>query len=189
MGTTQHSVAGHPRFGAYDGDIVRDTSAMTTEQAKTYAASGLQTRLGELGVGGYLRLLWDKSVWNWGDAMFWAWSEGIDGAEPRIAQGRLTDFAASWNRPDGSPYGDRAALSEAIWLALLLTTGLRLLRARWRWELGLLALSVLGIAAFTLLFQGRSRYLFVYVPVVISLACVLPAVLADRSALWSRVRR
>ena len=35
---------------------------------------------------------------------------------------------------------------------------------------GLLALSVLGIAAFTLVFQGRSRYLLTYVPLVVALS-------------------
>ena len=39
--------------------------------------------------------------------------------------------------------------------------------------LPLLVLSVLGIAAFTLVFQGRSRYLLIYVPVVVALWAVL----------------
>ena len=34
----------------------------------------------------------------------------------------------------------------------------------------MVVLTVLGIAAFTLVFQGRARYLFVYVPAVIALA-------------------
>jgi len=35
----------------------------------------------------------------------------------------------------------------------------------------LMALTVAGIATFTLVFQGRSRYLLVHVPVIIALAC------------------
>ena len=44
------------------------------------------------------------------------------------------------------------------------------MRAPYRREVVLLAVTVLGIAAFTLLFQGRARYLLAFVPVVVALA-------------------
>jgi hypothetical protein len=52
----------------------------------------------------------------------------------------------------------------------------------------LLALSVLGIGLFTLLFQGRSRYLFVFVPVVVALAAsVRPSLPLVGATGWRRV--
>jgi hypothetical protein len=90
--------------------------------------------------------------------------------------GPLTDTVRPWNHLGGPGYATRAALAEALWLLLLLVSGVRLLRASWRWETGLLALSVLGIAAFTLIFQGRSRYLIPYVPMVVALATTLSVV-------------
>jgi hypothetical protein len=108
--------------------------------------------------------------------MFWAWGEGDDEHAAPLVHGPLTDNVRSWNHLGGAAYATRAALAEALWLLLLLATGLRLLRAPWRWETGLLALSVLGIAAFTLVFQGRSRYLIPYVPVVVALATTLSVV-------------
>jgi hypothetical protein len=64
----------------------------------------------------------------------------------------------------------RADLTQALWLAVLLVAGVGLLRAPYRRETLLLAVSVLGIAAFTLVLQGRSRYLFAFVPLVVALA-------------------
>jgi hypothetical protein len=58
---------------------------------------------------------------------------------------------------------------------LLILGGLGLLRAPLRRDLLLLALTTLGIGAFILIFQGRSRYLFAFVPIIVALSCsVIP---------------
>jgi hypothetical protein len=62
-----------------------------------------------------------------------------------------------------------------VWLAVLLVAGLGLLRTPYRRETLLVAASVLGIAAFTLVLQGRSRYLFAFVPLVVVLAAMVHA--------------
>ena len=58
---------------------------------------------------------------------------------------------------------------------MLIVAGIGLLRAPYRRDVLLLALSVLGIAAFTMVFQGRSRYLFAFVPLVVVLAASVHA--------------
>jgi len=74
----------------------------------------------------------------------------------------------------GQWYQLRANLTQGLWLAVLLVAGLGLLRtAPVRRETLILAVTVLGIAAFTLAFQGRSRYLFAFVPVIVSLAAMV----------------
>ena len=180
MATTQHAVDGRMRYGGYDAEMVRATSGLDAAGSARWAGPRLQEHLSRLGVGGYLAFLANKSVWNWGDGLFFAWGEGVDPSEPRLVKGGLSDTVAAWNRPDGAAYPWRAAAAEAVWLLVLLVAGARLLRASWSWERTLLALSVLGIAAFTLLFQGRSRYLLTYVPVVVALAVSLPAALPGR---------
>ena len=180
MATTQHAVDGRMRYGGYDADMVRATRRLDAAASARWAEPRLRAHLADLGVGGSLAFLGNKSVWNWGDGMFFAWGEGVDPAEPRLVKGGLSDAVAVWNRPDGAAYPWRAAAAEAVWLLVLLVAGARLLRARCTWERTFLALSVLGIAAFTLLFQGRSRYLLAFVPVVVALSVSLPAVLGDR---------
>lgn len=174
MGTTEHTVNGQPRYGSYDGAIVRATMTMHRDESGRYAARLLRDRLSELGPGGYLVFLGNKAAWTWGDGMFWAWSEGRDAGEPLLTHGRFTEFVRAWDHPHGSLYTWRSAATQAVWLVLLLVLGARLLRARWRWDIGVLALSVLGIAVFTLVFQARSRYLLVYVPLVVTLVLALP---------------
>jgi hypothetical protein len=176
MATRQHAVDGRMRYGGYDADMVRATSSLDATDSGDWARPRLEAHLSDLGVGGYLAFLTNKAVWNWGDGLFFAWGEGHDAAEPRLVHGSWADTVAVWNRPDGAAYPWRAAAAEAVWLLVLMVAGARLLRTRWTWELTLLALSLLGIATFTLLFQGRSRYLLAYVPVVVALAVALPAV-------------
>ena len=65
-----------------------------------------------------------------------------------------------------------------------------MLTRRPRPEVLLVALSVLGVLVFTLLFQGRSRYLFTFVPVVVAMAAMVhPAVSATRARLVRALRR
>jgi hypothetical protein len=181
MATTQHAVDGRMRYGGYDTETVRATRGLGATASGRWAAPRLRRHLSDLGVGGYLAFVGNKAAWNWGDGMFFAWGEGVDATEPRLVRGSLSDAVAVWNRPDGAAYPWRAAAAQAVWLLLLLVTGARLMRTPWSRELTLLALSVLGIAAFTLVFQGRSRYLLAYVPVVVALSVSLPAVLGDRA--------
>ena len=70
---------------------------------------------------------------------------------------------------------------------MLLVTGLGALRARAPTrDQVLVALTVLGIALFTLLFQGRSRYLLTFVPLVVALG----AMVRQRPLHWlARARR
>lgn len=180
MGTTQHIVNGQPRYGAYDKEIVSATYRKDRNVAGRYAAAHLKKQLSRLGVIGYARFAANKAAWNWGDGMFWAWSEGTDYHRVSLSRGKVAEFVHTWNRPDGAFYGWRGAAAQDVWLLLLLTVGTRLIKARWRWELGYLALSVLGIAAFSIVFQGRSRYLLAYVPIVVSLGCVLPALVTPQ---------
>ncbi len=169
MATTQHAVDGRMRYGGYDTDIVRATRHLDREASGRWARARLERHLADLGPTGYAAFLANKAAWNWGDGMFWAWGEGDDAAEPALVHGPLTDAVRTWNHPAGRWYASRAAGAQAVWLLLLLVVGARLLRAAWRWDTGLLVLSVLGIAAFTLVFQGRSRYLLIYVPLVVAL--------------------
>jgi len=189
MGTVERVMDGRIAYGGYDRQIVEATAGMNAEEAKRWAQTQLDEHLADLGPLGYARFLADKAAWNWGDGMFWAWSEGYDATQPGLAHGSLADFVNTWNRPDGGAYTWRAAAAQAVWLLLLLVTGIRLLRARWRWEIGLLTLCVLGIAAFTLIFQGRSRYLLAYVPIIVALAVSLPPVLASWRDLSRLLRR
>ena len=115
----------------------------------------------------------DKALFTWGDGMFWARGEGFDATAPLMRSGPLAGAARGWNTPHGSLFGLHVLLAQVTWTAVLLALGVGLVRSRFRPEVLLMALTIAGIAVFTLLFQGRSRYLLVEVPVVVALAAIL----------------
>ncbi|NYJ76348.1 hypothetical protein [Allobranchiibius huperziae] len=160
-------------IGGYDGAIDRGTYDMTGDQQARVARSAISRRLRELGPGGLVRFEANKMAFNWGDGMFWAHGEGHDMSQPPTRTGAAARPAVAWSFPGHGLYRLHVDLANTVWFSLLLLTGLGLLRSRYSPEVLLLALTVVGIAVFVLLFQGRSRYLIGHVPVLIALACAL----------------
>ncbi|GAB3875824.1 glycosyltransferase family protein [Terrabacter terrigena] len=170
----QRSPSGVVNYGAYSREMVDAVTGRDPGQTRAYAAGFLGDRWAERGLGGTLAFYGSKAAWNWGDGLFWAWGEGPDSLPGTLAPATgLTGVVHDLNGFHGSVYPLRADLTQALWLAVLLVAGLGLLRAPYRRETLLLAVSVLGIAAFTLVLQGRSRYLFAFVPVVVALAAAV----------------
>ncbi|MBO1756223.1 hypothetical protein [Allobranchiibius sp. CTAmp26] len=174
-------------IGGYDGAIDRGTYDMTGEQQARVARAAISRRLRELGPGGLVRFEANKMAFNWGDGMFWAHGEGLDMSRPPTRTGAAARPAVAWSFPGHGLYRLHVDLANTVWFGLLLLTGLGLLRSRYSPEVLLLALTVVGIAVFVLLFQGRSRYLLGHVPVLIALACALvPHRAAHRTAVDGR---
>jgi len=177
----QRTPTGLVNYGAYSRDMVDAVSGRTQDEVTAYAARFLADRWAERGPFGTLAFYANKAAWNWGDGMFWAWGEGPDSLPGTLAPATgLTGLVHAVNGFQGSAYPWRADVTQALWLAILLLAGLGLLRAPYRRETLLVALSVLGIAAFTLVLQGRSRYLFAFVPLVVALAAMVHASLPGR---------
>jgi hypothetical protein len=167
MGTTQGDTT---RYGAYDKSMVAAIAHMDGPQMAAYSSNALEQRWHALGVGGYTEFAANKVAWNLGDGMFWAWGEGPDARTTVPRHGPLTDWVVSWSHPSGAYYGVRAGLVQGLWLMVLLTAGVGLLVRPYRRGVALLVVSVVGIILFTLVLQGRPRYLFVYVPLFVALA-------------------
>ncbi len=170
----QHAANGMVSYGAYSREMVDAVVGRRPDEMRAYAADFLADRWAERGLGGTLAFYGNKAAWNWGDGMFWAWGEGPDSLPGTLAPAtNVTAIVHDLNGFHGRGYQTRAELTQALWLAVLLVAGIGLLRAPYRRETLLVAASVLGIAAFTLLLQGRSRYLFAFVPLVVALAAMV----------------
>ncbi|GAA6524737.1 hypothetical protein [Intrasporangium sp. DVR] len=170
----QVNAAGEVQYGTYRRDMVEAIQGRTPVEMREYARTFIADRWDERGPLGMLQFYGNKAAWNWGDGMFWAWGEGPDSLPERVApRGALAEAVNEVNGLHGRWYPLRADLAQGLWLAVLLVAGVGLLGASpARRETVLLAVTVLGIAAFTILFQGRSRYLFAFAPVVVALAAV-----------------
>lgn len=159
-------------YGGYNSAMVRESRYLRGEELREWSDARLQAERDKFGgVWGITRYEVDKQLFNWGDGMFYAWGEGNDASSSVLYDLSPTALAVqSWNHAEGDHYIDRASLTNGLWLALVLWAGLTLLLSRYRRELVVFGLGLLGVVAFTLLFQGRSRYLLAFVPLVVALA-------------------
>ncbi|GAA4403598.1 hypothetical protein GCM10023168_15280 [Fodinibacter luteus] len=175
-GMTPVASPGHPtRYGGYNGVMLAAVADLDREAATRWSAEWIEARYAGEGVGGLARFYATKAAWNWGDGMFWAWGEGRD-ARPETL--RPADGLAGWVRdvdgPHGRWYPVRSDLAQGLWIAVVVLAGMGALGTRSPpREVVLLPLTLLGVAAFTLLSQGRSRYLLTFVPLVVALAAMV----------------
>jgi len=185
----QVSATGQVQYGTYTREMVDAIEGRTRDEMSAYGRTYIQDRWDERGVAGTLAFYADKAVWNWGDGMFWAWGEGPDSRPgTMVPQGAVSAAVNELNGFHGRWYGLRSDVAQGLWLAVLLVAGGGLLVARVRRDTLVLALSVLGITVFTLAFQGRSRYLFAFVPLVVALAAVCRPSLSRAGHGWVRSR-
>lgn len=177
----QTTPGGVTSYGTYRREMVEAIEGRTPAEMTDYARGYIADRWDERGALGMVAFYANKAAWNWGDGMFWAWGEGPDSLPGTVrVTGPVATAVSSVNGFHGEHYRLRADLTQGLWLSVLLVAGAGLLRARPGVEVLTLAVTVLGIAAFTLVFQGRSRYLFTFVPVVVALAACAHASLPWR---------
>jgi hypothetical protein len=174
MKTREHD--GVPAYGVYSAEAVANISAQPGQQAKTvFALSEIQRQLAGYGPVGYADFLLKKALWILSDGTFYAYGEGNT---------NLTFYhndAVSWAVRQllyvgGWGYGGYSNVAQVCWLAVLMLVALPVARLRYaaRNNFGFTTLvprlMLTGLILFILLFEGRSRYLFLYVPVFIGLA-------------------
>lgn len=157
-------------YGGYNGAFIKRIIDKSPEQVNQISRAVIRGQLQQRGPLGTAAFEWRKNIWTWGDGTFWAYREGNDRTQPVIGHTALTSAVVRWNSIRGSLWSSRAGLATGLWCAIILAAGLGLLAAPYREELLCLALSTAGIAAFVLVFQGRSRYLMQFVPIVVLLA-------------------
>jgi len=174
--TPTTSAGAPPRYGGYNGVMLRAIEEMDSAQATEWAREWIEHQWARRGLDDLTVFYLDKAAWNWGDGMFWAWGEGRDGRPETLPPARsgVARFVHDVDGRYGRWYPLRSDLAQGLWLALLLVTGIGALRARPpSRDVTLLALTVLGITVFTLVFQGRSRYLLTFVPLVVALGAMV----------------
>lgn len=185
-------------YGGYSADIDTRTWNKPVAEQDHVSRSVIAREFHRRGVAGTAAFALDKFLFNNGDGMFWAYGEGDDMHASRIITGPAAAALATVNAPDGVLYPVRVHLTQVLWLGVLTLTGVGLVRKRTTAEgddgaaIELMIWNLVGIAAFMLLFQGRSRYLFGHVPVVIALATsVAPIVRPSKVSrrLRARLRR
>ena len=153
-------------YGGYDRAVNVGTSGRPTDVQTRISQRFISDELKRRGPVGVVLFEVNKLDFNWGDGMFWAYGEGTDLSRRPVHHGTPYALVQSWNSPDGQLFGARVAITQGLWWFVLTLVGVGWLRGRVTAESLLVLISLVGVAAFTLLFQGRSRYLITYLPLV-----------------------
>jgi len=172
MGLTERfTLDNREMYGVYSPDMVDESRGLSGIALHDYSSAALQAQLDRLGPLGLVRFEVDKQLYNWGDGMFFAWGEGPDAdAAKQLDHSPTARAVQDWQQAQGRHYLLRANVTNALWLLVVAAAGLGLLAVPYRRDWLLVALSVLGLALFVLVFQGRSRYIFPAAPLVVALA-------------------
>ncbi|WP_157000641.1 glycosyltransferase family 39 protein [Leucobacter komagatae] len=167
---------GATRYGGYDAAAVKEMGAAeTVAERKALSLAAMESELRAMGPVGYPSFLGKKAIWIWSDGTFGSWVEGRDHGERLGRDGALSTALQSFLHPAGASWPLWSASLTGLWFALLLTISFFLWPQGRRTDVLVLSLSVLGIGAFSLLFEGRARYLIIFLPAIITLASCLPA--------------
>lgn len=163
---------GRALYGAWnENDVALTLKEPDTAHMQQANLAEIKRRLADFGVGGYLRFLFDKARWITSEGTFF-W-----GGEGNFADYTLTagdDGLKEYVYRPGEHYGVYKYYAQGVWIAVLflvVCTAFRREKENWQdpWRV-LLRLTFVGIVLFVLLFEGRSRYLILYLPFVALLA-------------------
>lgn len=143
-------------------------------------------RLQEMGVGGFAKLMCEKTLVNYYDGTFcWGW-EGMSFYKTvfPLRNNHLSPFLRNvfYNRDyRGEYFSQWFSFVTALWLGVLLMTFFSLF-AKWDKSLKMIAITLLLLTLYECLFEARARYFFAFVPLYLLMATQGASVLAS----WSK---
>lgn len=176
-------------YGFFQKDV-DNTLAVSGKQEKTaYHKEVIRQRLQNFGFSGFVRHCVNKAVWVTTDGTFFYGGEGIfhDGVPKKTEgiSGALQNFTYAETDFYITYFGN---YMQAVWLLTAIGMMLHICgrrKYRTRAQSGILfiaQMSVIGLILFLMLFEARSRYLFLYLPYFFLLAAT------GYQALFERIR-
>lgn len=162
----------------YD-DVNYSAQFGSTEEKMTGNINRIKDRFAVYGAAGYLKHLFRKAVWVMGDGTF-AWQ--LEGGfyqedysqNDSERQAKLRElYYGRYGAYDDTRLQRAAGIATGVWffVLLLFAVPVRLYGKKRTW-LYMTALAGFGCVLFTLLFEGRSRYLINYLPMFAIVAAV-----------------
>lgn len=188
IGMQTHHFSDRTEYGGYDAASAQAMSKLPdVKQRNRYSYNSIKHTLNAYGAMGYLGFLGRKTNWIMSDATFYAYGEGSNQNVVFADHSKLSGAIRSYLYIGGRRYGSFAFFSQVVWLAILLLIALQLAvqiaRPAQRGNLLVttLRLMIAGIILFVLIFEGRSRYLYLYVPMFVLLSLFTLRSLETRS--------
>lgn len=176
MGMRSSVVGNSVNYGGYDSEMTNTIVRLQSPEAKrNFATDAIRRQLQDYGPLGYADFLGHKAKWIASDATFFAYGEGSNKNVTFRNHDRLSTAIRQFMYVDGRHYQLFGNALQVLWVALLLLITMQLYfvlmnrQVRYNAYATILRLMLAGILVFLLLFEGRARYLFLYVPIFILL--------------------
>lgn len=177
---------GSTGLGGFYGPDVTETKAIHSVQGRFQNGIDVYVdRVSRMGAWGYLDFLNVKGKAILGDGTFFNWGEGMARMPVELlAHDPVSRVIQDYFYYEGPHFAFLRAFWQSFWLAtLLLVAAPLLLRGRSLHQPAavVMRLSLFALLLFLLFFEGRSRYLYMYLPFFIVLASLSVAALAGRA--------
>ncbi len=158
--------------GAFlQSDLDRSAKFGTKAERDHYNLQSAGKRMKAMGANGLLKHLVRKMMVVYADGTF-AW-----GCEPDFWQTELPETNGAASRilrafyyEDGAYYRVFETMEQAVWIFVLVggwISSLKMLRKKGKSAYYAMALALIGITVFEILFEARARYLYLYAPVFV----------------------
>lgn len=166
LGMNSETLGGHS-----PADVEFTLSHQTLAEGQAANLRRTWERISERGFAGNLRFFAVKAYKAYADGSFASNSSFIDLEIPK-----RTDALSLLLRRLYHTSGDLMPLCQTIvqclWLGVLTLCGIASIRQRKKPEVAVLGLTLIGLTAYLLLFEVWPRYLFLYAPFFVLLACL-----------------
>lgn len=159
--------------GSFDSDDLNATVSISGKDAKSaYNLSEVKNRLAEMGIGGFVKHIWQKFVFIVSDGTFFYGAEGDTMQEP--AKEGIEKFLGNFNNVHTFFYQQYySQFLHVCWGLTLLGASIVAFAMRRQKKPGfefVLLMTIFGMLIALLLLEARSRYLYMYLPFFLMLA-------------------
>lgn len=173
MPITHFLAMGATGWGAYDPDDVQQMLQTPPDERSGVSLEKFFSRVAEKGPVGYPSFLAVKTQKTFGDGTFFQWGEGGLQAEPYLSTDAFSRAVQDLYDADGGSHTILVVGWQAGWLVVLALSVAPMVIGRPSGRHAALTaarLALLMLFAFLLLFETRSRYLLLYLPIFLVLA-------------------
>lgn len=167
------------------GDLVTLEELDTREERKSYHTKLLKDSVLTDFPTGYLEFVVFKVANTFGDGSFLVWREGRVFTE-YIFQGSIVDDLRQLFAPDGDHISKMRYIWQGVWLSILFLIAIAVIdqfirsSAKGRFWPLVFSVVIIGLCFYQIMFESRSRYIFLYLPVFILVASYGVQVLSER---------
>lgn len=157
----------------FANDVIFSSNFSSYKERKEANINEFKKRVIYYGPKGIGKLFIKKMLTNYNDGTFFWGKEGyFYGDEITSGTNPAKELLKSYYWNDGKNHIIFQSIMQSIWLSILFLNIFAFVKVDYKNEIQVLKITIIILTIFELLFEARSRYLFIYVPIYI-FTCVI----------------